>query len=177
MQGADRIFLVGLMGSGKSTIGRHLSRQLGLAFVDSDREIEARTGAGIPLIFELEGEQGFRDRESRVIADLAQRPRTVLATGGGSVLREETRAALVSHGFVVWLRAPLRQLVERTRHDRSRPLLAGGDARETLARLAEERDPLYRSVADLIVDTAHRTVRDITQEIGRHFAGPCKPSP
>lgn len=168
-EGKRNVFLVGCMGAGKTTIGRHLARMLDLEFVDSDREIESRTGAAIPLIFEIEGEAGFRDREARVIADLSERSGIVLATGGGAVLRPENRARLKDRGFVVYLRAPLKQLYERTRRDRSRPLLQAGNPRQVLARLVSERDPLYREVADLIIDTEHRTVKSIATEISEKY--------
>jgi shikimate kinase len=162
---AQNLFLVGPMGAGKTTIGRQLARELKRAFLDSDREIEARTGADIPLIFELEGEAGFRRREAAVIDELTAREGVVVATGGGAVLLPENRAALMGRGLVIYLAAPLDQLVERTRRDRNRPLLQTDDPRAKLEALMAERDPLYRGVADLIVATDRRTVRSVVREI------------
>lgn len=153
MADPSRVFLVGPMGSGKTTIGRQLARGLKLAFVDSDAEIEHRSGADIPWIFDVEGEAGFRDREEAVIEALTLCDDTVLATGGGAVLREANRRALAERGFVVYLHAPLAEQLRRTRKDRNRPLLQAGDPESTLRRLFAERDPLYRSVADLVIDT------------------------
>jgi shikimate kinase len=156
------VYIVGCMGAGKSTVGRQLGRSLHRPFYDSDRVIEERTGATIPLIFEKEGESGFRERESRAIEELTELDEIVLATGGGAVLREANRNLLKTRGYVVYLYATLHQLVERTRQDRSRPLLQTADPKAVLRRLLAERDPLYREVAHLIIPTAHRTVRDIT---------------
>ena len=163
------IFLVGPMGSGKTTIGRQLAKSLRLEFCDSDREIEQRTGAAVALIFEIEGEAGFRNREAQVIDELTRRDGMILATGGGAVLREENRRCLAERGFVVYLRAPLDLLVERTSRDRNRPLLHNTNPRERLAQLLHEREPLYRGVADLIIDTGHRTVRQIIHQIRQQF--------
>lgn len=165
MAAAQNLFLVGPMGAGKTTIGRQLARELKRTFLDSDREIEARTGADIPLIFELEGEAGFRRREAAVIEELTAREGVVVATGGGAVLLPENRAALMARGLVIYLAAPLDQLVERTRRDRNRPLLQTDDPRAKLEALMAERDPLYRGVADLIVATDRRTVRSVVREI------------
>lgn len=159
------IFLIGLMGAGKSTIGRQLAKELGWAFVDSDHEIEARTGASIPLIFDVEGEAGFRLREKKVIDELTQRERIVLATGGGVVLDPENRAHLASRGTVVYLSATADQLFARTAKDRNRPLLQIADPRAKLESLLEIRDPLYREIADLVVDTGKRSVRTAEREI------------
>jgi len=163
--GARSVFLVGCMGAGKSTVGRQLARSLNRAFFDSDRVIEERTGATIPLIFEREGESGFREREAQVIDELTAQPAIVLATGGGAVLLPENRAHLRQRGLVVYLEATLNQLVERTRGDRSRPLPMNADPRERLQELLQQRDPLYREVSHLIVPTAHRTVRQLTNLI------------
>lgn len=159
------IFLIGLMGAGKSTIGRQLAKELGWAFVDSDHEIEARTGASIPLIFDVEGEAGFRLREKKVIDELTQRERIVLATGGGVVLDPENRAHLAARGTVVYLSATADQLFARTAKDRNRPLLQIADPRAKLESLLEIRDPLYREIADLVVDTGKRSVRTAEREI------------
>lgn len=154
-----RLFLVGPMAAGKTTIGRQLARRLGLAFVDSDGEIEARAGVDIATIFDFEGEAGFRIRESRVIAELTQGDDIVLATGGGAVLAEENRRLLHERGFVVYLAISVEEQLRRTRRDRSRPLLQKTDRRATLTRLAEERDPLYRSVAHVTIETEGRRSR------------------
>jgi shikimate kinase len=163
----NNIFLIGPMGSGKSTIGRQLAKSLKRTFRDSDREIEERTGASISLIFEIEGEQGFRDRERRMIEELTRQENIVLATGGGAVLRSENRSYLMQRGFVIYLHAPIGQLYARTRKDRKRPLLQTADPRGKIIRLVEERDPIYRQVADLIIDTEHRTVRQVVNQIIR----------
>jgi len=153
------------MGAGKTTIGRQLAKALHLDFVDSDHEIELRTGANIPLIFDLEGEAGFRRREYAVIDELTRRSGIVLATGGGAVLDPENRAHLAQHGRVIYLHAAVDQLVERTAHDRNRPLLQTDDPRERLESLMAARDPLYREAADLIIETGGRTVRQVVKEI------------
>jgi shikimate kinase len=153
------------MGAGKTTIGRHLARALEREFVDSDKEIEARTGVSVSLIFEIEGEAGFRSREAQMIDELTRRSGIVLATGGGAVLRADNRAHLGDRGFVVYLRAPLDLLVERTSRDRNRPLLANTDPRTRLAALLAEREPLYCGVADLIIDSGPRTVRQVIKSI------------
>ncbi len=159
------IFLVGLMGAGKSTIGRHLAKSLGLEFVDSDHEIERRTGASIPLIFDVEGEAGFRLREKKVIDELSRRSGIVLATGGGVVLDPDNRAWLRERGQVVYLYATVEQLLTRTAKDRNRPLLQTADPRARLQELLEVRDALYREVADVVVDTGGRTARSAERDI------------
>lgn len=157
--------LVGPMGAGKSTIGRLLARELGLAFKDSDRVIEERTGASIPLIFELEGERGFRDREQQVIAELMQCRGLVLATGGGAILRPENRSSLVSGSLVVYLHTSVEHQLERTARDRNRPLLQTDNPRQVLEDLLKVREPLYREVADIIIETDTRPPRLVVQEI------------
>ena len=161
----SNIFLVGLMGAGKSTIGRHLAKSLGLEFVDSDHEIERRTGASIPLIFDVEGEAGFRQREKKVIDELSRRSGIVLATGGGVVLDPDNRARLRERGQVVYLYATVEQLLTRTAKDRNRPLLQTADPRARLQELLEDRDALYREVADVVVDTGGRTARSAERDI------------
>lgn len=161
----NRIFLVGLMGSGKSTIGRHLAKSLGLAFLDSDHEVERRTGADIPLIFDVEGEAGFRQREKKIIDELSQRDGIVLATGGGAVLDPENRAHLRKRGMVIYLYATVDQLLVRTAKDRNRPLLRTADPRARLQELFLARDGLYRETAEWMVDTGGRTARGIEREI------------
>lgn len=165
MRRSDNIFLVGPMGSGKTTIGRQLARHLHREFYDSDKEIEQRTGARIALIFEIEGEPGFRRREQRLIDELTQLKDIVLATGGGAVLNKENRRYLRQRGFVIYLRAPVGRLVARTCRDRNRPLLQTDDPGRKLEEIIRERDPLYREVADLIIDTDRHTVRQVVEKI------------
>jgi shikimate kinase len=159
------IFLVGPMGAGKSTVGRQLSKALRKRFIDSDKTIEERTGASISLIFDVEGEGGFRRREKAIIDELTALTEIVLATGGGAVLDESNRANLMSRGFVVYLQAPVDLLVERTSRDRSRPLLQSEDTRTRVTELLAERDPIYRQVADTIVQTDRRSARHVVREI------------
>jgi len=151
--GASNIFLIGMMGAGKTTIGRALARRLDLAFADSDRELVDRTGVPVATIFEIEGEPGFRKRESAILDELSQRTGLVIATGGGAVLAEENRRLMRERGTVVYLRAQLEHLWERTRRDTARPLLATADPRGTIERLLAEREPLYLETAHLIIDT------------------------
>jgi len=165
MSDKNNIFLVGPMGVGKTTIGRQLADALQMDFFDSDHEIEARTGANIPLIFDLEGEEGFRKRERAMIDELTQQENIVLATGGGAVLAEENRKHLQSRGRVVYLCASFEQLLTRTRRDRNRPLLQTDDPRSTLEALMQQREPLYRTVADLVVDTETSNVRHAVNQI------------
>jgi len=160
-----RVFLVGPMGAGKTTIGRQLARSLGLGFADSDAEIEARTGADIPWIFDVEGEARFRDREEAVIAEMTTWDDTVLATGGGAVLRPANRQVLSERGFVIYLCTTLEEQLRRTRKDRNRPLLQTPDPEGTLRRLFAERDPLYREVADLVIDTDSSSPKTVAQRV------------
>jgi shikimate kinase len=161
----QNLILVGPMGAGKSTIGRLLAKDLHLPFRDSDKEIELRTGADIPWIFDVEGEQGFRDREQAVIADLAQLDGVVLATGGGAVMRADNRQALRQGGRVVYLHASVEQQLGRTAKDRNRPLLRGPDPEKVLRELIAVRDPLYREIADIVIETDERPPRMVVQEI------------
>lgn len=167
---ADKhIILVGLMGSGKSTVGKLLARQMHLPFHDSDQEIVRRTGVTIPMIFEVEGEAGFRRREEQVLAELLQRERQVLATGGGIVLSEVNRALIREHGTVLYLRATVEELWQRTRHDKNRPLLQVDDPRQRLQQLFTDRDPLYREVADITVDTGRQSVQTLVHQLVRQL--------
>lgn len=160
------------MGAGKSTVGKLLARELGKTFIDCDREIEARSGASIPLIWEFEGETGFRRRESKALQELALRDNLVLATGGGVVLSEENRELLKSRGTVIYLRASVHELWLRTRHDKNRPLLQGTDVRAKLKSLYVERDPLYRDIADLVTDTSRQSVRMLALKLEQDLVRP-----
>jgi len=161
----NNLFLVGPMGAGKSAVGRQLARMLHLSFVDSDDEIEARTGVDIAFIFEKEGEDGFRKREAKAIDELTQQQGLVLATGGGAVIDDQTRSNLGARGFVVYLETSVDQQLQRTRKGRERPLLSQGDSRRILEDLMEKRDPLYREIADLVVRTDGRRVNAVAKEI------------
>jgi shikimate kinase len=165
MKTPGSLFLTGPMGAGKSTIGRQLSKQLDLPFHDSDHEIEARTGVDIPLIFELEGEAGFRKRECVVIDELTQLPDIVLATGGGAILDPQNREHLGNRGRVIYLHASVNQQLKRTRMDRNRPLLQTDDPRARLEELMATRDPLYREIATIVIDTDGMRVRDVVRKI------------
>jgi shikimate kinase len=167
MSRPDNTFLIGPMGAGKSTIGRHLAELLGKDFRDSDQEIEKRTGAGIPLIFEIEGEAGFRNRESSVLNDLTRQSNLVLATGGGIILSPDNRKTLHERGIVVYLHAPLETLLARTRRDRHRPLLQTADRRRTLEDILKAREPIYREAADIVIETSHRSPMSVAREIVR----------
>jgi shikimate kinase len=166
MKKSTNIFLIGPMGAGKTTIGRQLARELKMPFYDSDRVIEEHTGANIPLIFDLEGEEGFRKREQAAIDELTLMDNIVLATGGGAVLREENRRHLTERGTTFYLYTDLKSLCERTRKDKNRPLLRGEESPEViLKRLMEERDPLYRKTADHIIDTGKTSIRGVIKAI------------
>jgi shikimate kinase len=165
------IFLVGPMGSGKSAVGKTLARLRGQRFVDSDAEIERRTGVDISYIFEREGEAGFREREREVIDDLTRWPGIVLATGGGAILLPENREHLASRGFVVYLEASIAQQVERTQHGRHRPLLLNTDPEARLTELMAVREPLYREIADLVVSTDRRKVQSVAEYIVASLTG------
>ncbi len=153
------------MGAGKSAVGRQLGRLLHLDFMDTDDEIEARTGVDIPFIFEKEGEEGFRKREARVIDELTRKDGIVLATGGGAVINAENRSHLGARGFVIYLYTSVEQQLARTNRGSSRPLLESGDRRQILTDLMDYRDPLYREIADLTVDTDRRKVKAVANEI------------
>jgi len=159
------IYLIGPMGAGKSTVGRHLARMLKKRFLDCDRELEDRTGARIAIIFELEGESGFRKRERALLEQLTGEDGVVLATGGGVVLDRDNRELLSSRGFNIYLNAPLELLVSRTSRDRQRPLLQTEDRAARIKALVEERDPLYRELADMIVTSDKRSAKQVAREI------------
>ena len=161
----QNIFLIGPMGAGKTTVGKQLSEALHLDFVDSDHEIQRRTGVDVPTIFEFEGEDGFRNREQAMIDELTARAGVVLATGGGAVLRELNRQHLSSRGFVVYLQCTPEQQFERTHRDKNRPLLQTDNPLERLRSLMQERDPLYRRIADLVISTEGRNTNSVVREI------------
>jgi shikimate kinase len=163
MQGSNNLYLIGPMGSGKTAVGRQLAKLLGRPFVDSDHEIEQLTGADIPRIFELEGEEGFRRREREVIAQLVQRDGIVLATGGGAVLDAGTRQSLRTRGWVAYLETSAAQQASRSGRTRHRPLLFGHDPEQRLAALYKVREPLYRETADFITATDHRKVSSVAE--------------
>jgi shikimate kinase len=161
----SNIFLVGMMGAGKTTLGRALAQRTGLEFVDTDRVLVERTGVPVTTIFEIEGEDGFRRRESGVLAELAERQGCVVATGGGAVLAAENRRTMRDSGTVIYLRARVESLWERTRHDTTRPLLATPNPRATLAQILEARDPLYRDAAHLIVETGSQSAATLVNRV------------
>ncbi|MBO1270966.1 MULTISPECIES: shikimate kinase AroK [Shewanella] len=159
------IFLVGPMGAGKSTIGRHLAQMLHLEFHDSDQEIESRTGADIAWVFDVEGEEGFRRREAQVISDLTEKQGIVLATGGGSVQSKDIRNYLSARGIVVYLETTIDKQVARTQRDKRRPLLQVDNPREVLEELAEIRNPLYEEIADIVVKTDEQSAKVVANQI------------
>jgi shikimate kinase len=165
MNQLQNVFLIGPMGAGKSAVGRQLAQSLHMTFFDSDDEIEARTGVDIPFIFEKEGEAGFRKREAKAIDDLSGKEGIVLATGGGAIMDAQSRSYLGARGFVVYLYTSVEQQVRRTLRGRERPMLANGDSREILEQLMNVRDPLYREIADLVVETDGRKVKAVADEI------------
>jgi shikimate kinase len=165
MQGARNVFLVGMMGAGKTTAGRLLARRLKRAFHDSDQELERRCGVKIPVIFDIEGEAGFRRREAAAIAELTALEDVVLATGGGAVLAPASRRHLAARGTVIYLHARPAALYERVRQDKNRPLLATDDPLARLEALYRERDPLYREVADIVVDTGRQSAQTLARQL------------
>lgn len=167
MKRSVNLFLIGPMGAGKSTIGKQLAKELKLEFYDADQEIEARTGADIAWIFDVEGEEGFRKREAAVIDELSQLQGIVLATGGGAILTADNRNRLAARGTVVYLHTTVEQQVRRTARDKRRPLLQNDIPDETLKDLMLSRDPLYREIADVVVATDGRTVRSVSTEVIR----------
>jgi shikimate kinase len=159
------IFLVGLMGSGKTSVGRQLARRLGKTFLDCDFEVEQATGVKVSVIFEIEGEAGFRARETRMLEALVKRENIVLATGGGAVVTPENRRMLAENGTVVYLRATPADLRRRTAHDRNRPLLQATDPLAKLNELYDARDPLYRGIASIVVDTGNQSVASLARRL------------
>jgi shikimate kinase len=154
------------MGAGKTSVGRFLAKRLNKTFYDCDQEIERRTGVKIPVIFDIEGEQGFRAREMAILRELVELHDIVLATGGGAVLAEKNRDLLKQNGTVVYLRATIDELWRRTRHDRNRPLLQTADSRATLQQLLEQRDPLYRETAHIIIETRDQNLATLGRALG-----------
>lgn len=173
MDGSDDapVFLVGMMGAGKTTVGRRLARRLGWSFVDADRELEARLGVPVSTVFELEGEDGFRRREAALIDELTRRGGLVLATGGGAVVTASNREALRTRGRVVYLRASVGDLWHRLRRDTARPLLRTADPRARIEQLVAARDPLYREIAHCIVDTGRQPVDSVVGAILLRLGG------
>jgi shikimate kinase len=161
----ENIYLIGLMGVGKTTIGRQLAKSLLMPFYDSDKAIEESTGVDIPTIFEFEGEEGFRDREQKMIQKLTQLHGIVLATGGGAILREENRKLLKENGYVVYLQCSVERILERTRRDTQRPLLKTDNPKERLQRLFEQRQPLYLSCANFKIDTGMLKSKTVVNRI------------
>ena len=159
------LFLIGPMGAGKTTVGKQLAAMLGMEFVDSDHEIQQRTGVDIPTIFEFEGEEGFRARERAIIDELTTQEGMVLATGGGAVLDAENRRVLAARGVVVYLHCTPQQQYARTYRDKNRPLLQTEDPLQKLKRLMEVREPLYRQLADIVIITEHRSAQAVAREI------------
>jgi shikimate kinase len=174
------VFLVGMMGAGKTSVGRVLAKRLGKTFYDSDHVIEERTGVRIPVIFDIEGEAGFRAREQAVIGELSGLDNIVLATGGGAVLDPENRRVLRERGIVIYLRAAVRELINRTRHDKNRPLLQNGDPQERLTALFGQRDALYKEVAHLVIETGtpslHSLVNRLEAQLAAYQRQPAKPA-
>lgn len=170
MDKKGNIFLIGSMGAGKTTIGRQLAKSLDLEFIDSDQEIEARTGANIPWIFDIEGEAGFRRRERAMIEELCQRQGIVLATGGGAIMDRRNRNNLISHGTVVYLHTSVGEILKRTAKSQNRPLLQTSDRCARLQELIATREPLYRKIADIIIDTDKQSIKNTVRLIINSFA-------
>lgn len=158
------------MGAGKTTIGKYLAQQLNLQFADTDTEIESRTGADIPWIFDVEGEEGFRVREQQAVEEMTLWDNVLLATGGGVIMRQENRSVLAARGFVVYLHATVEEQVRRTHRDRRRPLLQSGDPQQILSDLMAVRDPLYREISDHVIDTDGCSPRTVAQKLVRELS-------
>jgi len=162
----ELVVLVGPMGAGKTTIGKMLAKELGYEFYDSDKEIERRSGANIPWIFDVEGESGFREREQAVVQELSMLKGAVLATGGGAMMRKENRVNVSRNGYIVYLNTSVEQQYRRTQKDRNRPLLQqSNDALKTLRELFGKRDPIYREVADLVISTDRKSIKTVVKMI------------
>ncbi len=174
MKPEQNLILVGMMGAGKTTVGRLLARRLKRAFYDSDEVIERRCGVRIPVIFEIEGEAGFRSREQQAIAELCALSGAVIATGGGAVLAPENRSAIAGCGTVIYLHARPSHLWHRVRHDRNRPLLAMPDPQKRLDELYAQRDPFYREVADIVLDTGRQSVQVLARDLLARLEGSCR---
>jgi shikimate kinase len=166
---SGNLILVGMMGSGKTTMGRVLAKHLGKVFVDSDEEIIKRTGVTIPHIFDVEGEPGFRLREITALRNLVERDNMVLATGGGAVLEEQNRTMLQQNGIVIYLKASVHDLWQRTRHDRNRPLLQTGNPHARLTELFQQRDPLYRQVSDIIAQSGKQSAQALMLQLAEEI--------
>jgi shikimate kinase len=167
----NNVYLVGPMGAGKTTIGRLLAAELRLEFKDTDKEIEERSGVDIPWIFDMEGEGGFRKRETAMLAELVEQDAILLATGGGIVMKEENRRLLSKHGQVVYLYTSIEEQVKRTARDKNRPLLQTDDPGQVLTELMEKRDPLYRDVADIVFDTDGHSPKSVAHELAKQLSG------
>jgi len=176
MDRRGNLFLVGMMGAGKTTVGRLLARRLKLRFIDCDLELERRCGVKVPTIFDIEGEAGFRSRETQTLAELTALEGIVLATGGGAVLAEENRRCLAARGTVIYLCARPEDLYERVRQDRNRPLLATRDPLQRLRELHDVRDPLYRSIADLVFDSGRQSIQTLARSITEQLSARWKRS-
>ena len=176
MKQGGNIYLVGMMGAGKTTVGKIIARRLKRRFVDSDQEIERRCGVRIPVIFDIEGEHGFRAREEQAIAELVTLEGVVLATGGGAVLSAENRRQLASRGTTVYLHARPEDLHRRLRHDKNRPLLNTPDPGQRLKDLYAKRDPLYRRVADIVLETGTQSIQALARELLLKIEEKCKVS-
>ena len=163
--GHSNIFLVGMMGAGKTTVGRALAHRMKREFVDTDRLLVERTGVPVATVFEIEGEEGFRRRESTVLHEVCEQDGRVVATGGGIILSEENRAVMREAGTVIYLRARIESLWERVRHDSSRPLLATAEPRARLAQLLEEREPMYRDAAHIVVDSGPQSASTLVGRV------------
>jgi len=161
------VYLIGPMGSGKTSIGQRLAKKLKLEFLDCDHELEAQTGASVNLIFDVEGEQGFRERETSMLKNLVCRQGVLVATGGGAVLREENRSLMSESGLVVYLQTSVSQQLRRLRRDKSRPLLQTEDRKEKLIRLAEERNPLYEELAEIVFPAQNRALDTVASDLAK----------